>query len=490
MKPTLTPIMIRIKSCISDYDRLNYFAIAILALFFINALVFTYYNANPLTKSDEWRFISLYLRPWYDGTLTWQELWLDHHPQPLTAMLFIINAELFNLRMDIEALLAIFFGLTSFILLRNVFYWSAIRANSEDARLNTAIFTILASAFYFSLTSTAVYSWPLVTLGHIYLLFAILTLNLIDRIIISGKVISTMSLTAVAISLLTIFFSDGAKILIYASITTSLISFTISRSPRFLFIALTCLAGLMIQAFFFQSIGFESKYNGTGQLQLLIEKIPDLVDYVLYIGVGQLSAWLSITYLSQLLDGSQPAFFIGGIIVLVLYGTSILMFYKHRLFEITLTPVTLIFSSLLSGVGAALFRFNPLTQDPVAANVPRYYLLYLLGVVGVIWIWAILYSRFKDMRLRHASNFVILLFLLSQLVTSVVSWRGTKYRHKAYVDSYEIMIKNSQGDDKAKPPRFMVGANYPEPYRSNLSFLREKQLNLFSDTKFMDRYRK
>ena len=93
---------------------------------FANVFLFTWRHANPLVQKDGWRYTDIFLRPVFEGSgLGWKALWGDHHPQPLNALLFIANAKVFDLRMDLEALGAILF-LPVFAALLFAAYWRSV----------------------------------------------------------------------------------------------------------------------------------------------------------------------------------------------------------------------------------------------------------------------------------------------------------------------------------------------------------------------------
>lgn len=454
-------------------------------LIFINCMLFTYYNANPLIKSDGWRFLNIYLIPWLNNELHWTSLWQDHHPQPLTATLFLINANYFGLRMDYEALLA-----ASFTLFTAALIWRIISRTSSELAYNQYLFIIIATALLCSLSSTAVYSWSLVTLGHIFIFFAFVTLSAIDNIKSTNTMYIKIPLYSIAVSLLFILFLDGAKIIIYSSIIILLLSFIIDRNTKWLIPISTIVFAIILQRIFFQMVGFQTGYSETQAVSLISDKIQHIPEYLLYMGVGLLSAWANIDALITQTKINHVFIYVIGSVVFATYLYTLFLFYREKIYTTTIIPGILILSSLLTGAGASMFRFKPDVQAAISANVPRYYLLYVLGAIGVIWTWSMLINLSKsDNRIKSMYLTIVSLTLVSQLASSIIAWNSTVYRIKAYNNAHQIMLRNADGDTTVKPPRFMTGSNYPEPYLNGLKVLKENRLNMFSEQNIMAKFR-
>mgnify|MGYP007027637994 CR=1 FL=1 len=148
-------------------------------------------------KSDGWRFIDIYLIPWSEGRLELSGFFSDHHPAPITAGLFILNAELFGLRMDYEAMFGVLFVvLSSFILIREM----GKRNLDELSVIAVVIITM-------SLVSINVYIWSLVAVSY-YIpgLFGLLAIFYIDRITKDRIRLRDLSMLMVALFLFLLMF--------------------------------------------------------------------------------------------------------------------------------------------------------------------------------------------------------------------------------------------------------------------------------------------
>ena len=222
-----------------------------------------------------------------------------------------------------------------------------------------------------------------------------------------------------------------------------------------------------------------------------IEKTQYLPEYFLYIGTGLLSAWVNIGSLTKKMGGEYIFIYIMSSIIFITYIYTLYIYFKNKLYSNSIIPGTLIVTSFLTGVGAAIFRFNPDTQTALAGYMPRYYLLYVLGAIGTIWIWCMLLQNTNiNKRTRVASYFIISIILVSQVLSSIAAWNTMPYRKKAFTNSFNIMVDNANGDLSIKPPIFMTGHNYPEPYLTGLAFLKEHKLNVFSDENIIKKHQK
>ena len=458
----------------------------IIALF-INALIFTYYNANPLVRSDDWRYISIYLRPWYSGELHWFDLWKDHHPLPLTAISFIINASYFDLRMDYEALFSVSFSLLSLLVIWHI-YNSVMETKVSSPE--KYIFIALTASLLFSLTSSVIYTWPLVTQGYIFVFFMLLTLMSIDHLSRKNIDFYRFTLNTLYITLLFLAFSDAAKILIYSCLVVTFLSFLIDRDLKWLPPILSIVLAIILQFSFLHIIDYDTPYSEMSIMSSAAEKIQYLPEYFLYIGTGLLGAWVNIGMLVKKTGVSHVAIYSISSMIFMTYIYTLFLYFKNRMYSKSIIPGTLVVASILTGIGAAIFRFNPDTQSAITGSIPRYYLHYALGAIGVIWIWCMHLKNIDiKMRIRIASYSIIFIILISQIFSSITAWQSTPYIKKIYINYFNLMLANADGDDLSiKPAKFMVGGNYPEPYLSGLSLLKEHNINAFSDKNIIKKF--
>ena len=460
--------------------------LAITALF-ANAFFFTWENAIPMVKSDGWRFIHKYLIPWYGNTFDWRDLWSDHHPQPVTGLLFIANAKLLDLRMDYEAALGLMFSLPLILLLSRHIH--SLRL-PHDRPVPRDVLILLTVAIILSLTSTGVYTWSLVTLGFIHTMLAVYILMRLNTLAQNDNGIVSFTITSCVLAAFIVLFGTLAKLYIYAALLICLLAFALERRKNWLYPPAAIFAGISISVITNRLIGSHSSYTETTLFSTLVDNIRYAHEYILYIGVGLSSAWANLALLSRKFNLGETGIIAMGCTVLLIYASTLYMIIKHKIYKITFLPPAFIFVALISALGAAIYRFDPSTQTPISANVPRYYLVYAVGLIGILWAWFI-YLR-TETRPNSVKNIVIILYCIvaiSQIVSTRAAWKQSPSIKKVIVTTTEIMTRNSNGDLSVRPPAFIVNKHYPDTYLSALEFMKENQLNIFSSGYHTDKNR-
>ena len=87
-----------------------HFAIILLFCFWsIFAFWYTSVTTGNYLHGDEWRFLLIFYKKWIDGTLTFKNLFSDHHPMLLHPLVFLANAKWFSMQMKYSA----FFGIAA-----------------------------------------------------------------------------------------------------------------------------------------------------------------------------------------------------------------------------------------------------------------------------------------------------------------------------------------------------------------------------------------
>lgn len=444
------------------------FAIMIIA----NSIYFTYVNAFPMVRNDGWRFIGLYLEPWYQGVFDWRTLWLDHHPQPITGLLFIANAEWFGLNMKYEALFSL-----AFAPLLTITMLARIKKSFED---NTAPLyhglALLVVCFTFSLTSGPVYLWSLVTKGFITVFVAVLAAIIIDINHSQRPNAISASIVLVVFSTFLILFGDSATIFLMSCLGVLTINFCLSPDKKTLIWVLILVTSKLLHAEFIDFIGVESRY----QAKVPAEVLSHIGAYISYVGVGLFSAWVNLKSLVRIGVPVEiiPYF---GVATLLIYILALYVYFLKGMSKITILPGVFMFVSMITAIAGAVFRFNPESWAPLSGFVPRYYLQYFLAVIGMLWIFFYHFSILEGNAVRRYSPYILTVTLvLVQIGSALAAWNSSPYIQKATVKTYQAMHKNVTGDFSEIPAGYLLGNNYPEPYKRGLAFLKEHDLNIFS----------
>ena len=442
---------------------------------FVNVLAFTYHSTNPLVRQDGWRFIEISLVPWYDGTFDWRALWSDHHSQPVTALLFIANAEWFGLQMNVEALFSVLFSVVVALLIIR-----AIRRTVAPSSVGVyGTLAVLVAATVMSLTSIPVYVWSLVTKGFITSACALACIDAMDRRV--GRPLRGGSVALVFAGLLVfvVLFGDTAKIFVAGCALVLAVNLSLTRDPR-IWVWLAVLASTpVLYSLFMAALDLKTTYG------LRLSSITAFADYppeyLSFLGIAQLSAWLKLPLATRLFLPEDAVPFLA-LLTLFVYSLTLVLFFARGMSRKTILPGVFISVALGTAVGAAMFRFDPASHQPFSGREPRYYLLYSLGVVGVLWVWGYHLAQ-QQARLPHRvlAWTAAVLFLLSQAFSTATSWGAVPYYQRAVAQASAIMVANAAGDFPARPPRSITGASYPRGYKLGLKFLAEHKLNIFAE---------
>lgn len=146
---------------------------AMFATAFINALQYTVAVCNPLISADNWIFIDTFLRPAIDGRLDLGDFLVKRagvdHAQPLNKLLMLLNYRLFGLDFAIEGVVGMGFGLAALLVL-----YRASIADTLSSSRPSVFYALMAAvaAVWFSLNSSMIYSFSLVTMGFAPFFFA------------------------------------------------------------------------------------------------------------------------------------------------------------------------------------------------------------------------------------------------------------------------------------------------------------------------------
>jgi len=439
---------------------------------------FVFTNAIPLVKSDDYIYIQNLLIPWKNSALTFSSFWSHPHPQPLTALLFLLNARFFDLQMNYTALVAALFAPVLFWIV-----YRAIQSTLDDTAsdLERNLLVIALASVIFSLSSMSVLTWSLVTLFYAGISMSVLCVYFLDKLI-SGDSKRHLVLMTAGLCLLAITFSGVARIYLYSAIVVIFLRSVIQRKPGGLSILVPLLLALFFNHLFFQWLG-KGVVNEGRILRTFEQNAQYLFRYMEFVGVGLLSPWLNI----DAVIGSSVtvrAFTIRcGLATLLLYLATFGLYLFSELSRKTILPGVLIIAALLTAVGSAVYRFEPALHSPMAANVPRYYLHYMVGIVGVVWVWWYFLAGVRKYHLGRAA--IILIFsaiVYSQYLSSAWAHAKAPGFRKKIQDYSAIMIANANGDLSQELPWYMVGGHYPGSYLRGLAFLKEHRLNLFRDS--------
>ncbi|MBU1884499.1 hypothetical protein KKB80_09620, partial [bacterium] len=135
------------------------FLISLILLWTFSAVYFGYDAHSSVIRADQWRFLRIYLAPIYNGTFEFRDLWCDEHPNAFKAVIFILNAKLFDLSIS----LFFYVGIISKVLFIYLFVYLLNTTLTSVTMLNRALISLIFVSIYFSIKTINEYTLPLIT---------------------------------------------------------------------------------------------------------------------------------------------------------------------------------------------------------------------------------------------------------------------------------------------------------------------------------------
>lgn len=145
----------------------------VVILLVLTVLTFVVRVATPYVISDEWFFVDTLIRPWQNGDLKLGDFFVKRGPadhlNPLYRLIMLMVTAWFHMDFTVEGLVGTCFAVACvylwFRLIRHAF------AGSRRSDMMVKVVALGIAALMFSLNSTEVYSWPLVTCAFIAIFF-------------------------------------------------------------------------------------------------------------------------------------------------------------------------------------------------------------------------------------------------------------------------------------------------------------------------------
>jgi len=161
-----------------------YRAFLLLTAFCIgNAVLYSLAAATPLIQADGWYFLESFLPKYFDGTLSFADLFMKRgatdHSQPLQKLVLLFHTHFFNMDFRVEGLIGALFGVAwCYVVSSEISIFKSASVGNQALR---GLAIVLVFAIGLSLNSTNVFTWPLVTLGYMTLFISTLYFKLLMR---------------------------------------------------------------------------------------------------------------------------------------------------------------------------------------------------------------------------------------------------------------------------------------------------------------------
>lgn len=450
--------------------QFDIFAATFILLFFSSVIYYTYLTAGCFVRSDDFRFIDLFLKNYLEGNFDWKLLWKDHHPQPLSGLFFIINAEMFNLNMTITALFGIFFMVPISILLYLSFKDTLYEKTFDYQSL--LVFIVILQIF-FSLNSSDKYNWSLVTLSNITIIFYLSLAYFINKKLIYNN--TSFFYIAINSSLLCVLDGNSSKIFI-ASILLFLIIFLFlaEKKRNTVVIIMILIVTLILQTFFLNLIGFEQKYS-EGFIHSLIKIISiDFFAFLKSFSIGLANGLINYDLLKEL-NWKQGYIDILVILVMIVYFYTLFIYFKYKYYEKTIIPFVLMVFSILFLLAIIVYRYPPIEFSPYMISAPRNTKFFEIGMMGMIWILGV---HHKYIFTKYILFILFIFIIISQIYYSYKQWNFGFYLNTINKNQ-TLIIKNYMNNTSTRPAEWIIGSEYK--IDEQIDFLKKYKLNVFSE---------
>ena len=389
----------------------------------------------------------------------------------LHPLVFLANAKWFSMQMKYSA----FFGIAAKVV-TGVFILKILLQKQVPLRWASASLIFYVIFIFYGFNQTVEYTWSLVTYeSNFFYLLGILFLLFIDKALISSAEKQAISyLIVVSLGLLfLVLMATEMKLLISASILIMLPMIVLEKEHRRRIVILIAIqiALLVIYKIFLQTIGEDHGYEAT--TNNIGEVMSDLPANMLRIGYGLAAGVLNdnaFHYPTTLLTCFAVLF-----LVLVTY--ALFSYYKEKMWRESFVPIVLVIFMLLSMVGAIVFRSGEVaTGWPL--SIPRYFVYYHLGWVGIVWIFFI---KFRSASSKLASFLLIVLPVIGMLVLSssaTLAWNNRVYFAKSNERTEIALCRYARNE--APENEISQGVRGSGFTREGVEILVSHKLNIFS----------
>lgn len=184
--------------------------------------------------------------------------------------------------------------------------------------------------------------------------------------------------------------------------------------------------------------------------------------------------------LKHINDFNDRSIYFGGIVILI-YIVSFIIYYKKRLYKLTYLPIMLMIYSIASMIIISYARVEMFDISYVTSS--RYTYETTLGVVGMIWIQMLSYTKDianglkKTVGRKHILSMCIILFISANLIIVEHTERKMAVYRKAYMQNLQEIAYNIEDYSDEELAGFQ--ANQPEYVRSGIEKLKKYKLSIF-----------
>lgn len=461
--------------------RMKYmYGFLFLTLCFVVDLIYLSNTTANVPMMDYWRFGKNFLYDIFNGGIKFSELWESINGQRafLTYILFYFNVKFFHWNTRV----AIYFGaIITYITGCICIYIIDKYEFSEDEKKDIIIKQILVIVIAMLLFNNV--QWEIKVI-EFYAPFAIITMFCIlnfwfaDRILCDMSVgVKTVWLYAILLGIsICLVYSAFFPAVIGAICICGLINLVANwREQGIMYINKYIIVGFgIISASMLYMIGIEGISNAENNLSTLLVCLVNgdfLKANLLYLGSG-------VIHVITVEQMGLPIVYCLGLVIAVLYISSIIAYFKNRKEIVSYFPLMLIFYSLLTGALLAYGRGDVYGLEYMTSS--RYAFQSKLGLIGVVLIWGCCLRQKEDSKshiIKSIYSGMINVFVICLLLGAyAVENKQSPYRRQYYETCIEQMKKiNECSEDgfnmfQANKDEIEITIDYMKKYRLGIFY--------------------
>lgn len=453
-----------------------FFILALILVF--NIVFFTEYTSALYVQRDGWRFIDIYLIPYYNGEFTLKTLFADPiHSQPIIAILQIVNAELFSLNMKYESYFGVFFIIITTLLIVKLLLNNLI----NFSLFFKFILSLCVIGVLLSIGSIEKVTWSLLTLSYIPVFFIILISFYFNKSI-NEDILINSKLYLFTLLLIIYLIQKDSGILVTGALIICLFARYFLNLRKYLFFVLGFLVVFILFKLFISYLDITAlPETNANPLNSIFIVFNNPLTFFHSLSVTFLSPLINFEYVvdNKLLTSEQYIF-----LSYIPFGLSIFIIYffiKLKLhIKTTIIPLVIFVYSILFIIAVILFRYPPTDYNSIyLVSSLRYISTYELMVVSILWMGAIVCSSrqfSQNKNFKKLFGLVILIILMLNLYNTSMSWNKGYYVNINNKDIIQRLINYKA--DTIYPPWVHTDGKIKE---AHIEFLRSHNFNVFNE---------
>lgn len=445
------------------------------------AIFYSWKFSSPFCYADDWRFIKIFLIPFQQGELKFSQLWCDSiHPDPLSAISFLINAKIFNLQMNYSIYVEVLFQIAIFGLFLN----ELRKSIASNYSINILIPILIIALIFFSFTQTSQYEWWLVTHGFLQHFLILIFVKLTNNAANDKKHNIKLYVLIAIINLINLIIDNHFALFgNFAIILVLTIPIIFDKNIRIKFLILTavmifCIAIGVTIISLLPVVETSSQFDF---FQSLILLFSNFIKTSKSVGIAFLSGVFNFDFLSSKLGVSLQLWEILSIPFLLSFLLSLFFFFQQKIYIKSIFPGFLMLYSLVFIFSVLLIRYNPTQERGIfCLSWDRYIVIYQFGLIGFFWNILLLIHKINllkkissKIKYQCLSFFAIILFLNWGLHYHEALKRGS-YLINVYYPETALKMKN---EDINIVKQTVWGRDTDE---ETLEYLRKNKLNIYA----------